>query len=349
MSSSSSIAISLLSEADQPGLDCAYMADTVEDVLTHVALTPLASLDTDLSDASRKLLLHDVLPHRAVIESASDAVEIEGSGVVFTLSSMDATGFAYNVQVAGVLAGAAVDCDIDFTVSATMFAVEENGKSHASSVSTSIGVSVFAIADIPDVMANPFARTTEDAFARLVLTPALVLDTDLSVSRSGCSLPQPSPDCRCGSLGDLGGFTFASVSGSTSSVSFATYTISMGGSGFLSHQVLTSHSVSVAVQCDADFTLGFGVVAVEENGKDTHRSTSTSIGILVRADADVPLVQSDSTTQTSEDMPVKMSVTPVVGSDTDFSDALRKLVMCAGAVLVRAQRLRWPLEGYGVS
>eukprot|EP00736_Rhodelphis_marinus_P008888 Rmarinus@m.22865 len=335
-SSTVSVGVHVLAAPDAPAVDATATAMTNEDVPVGLSVTPIAGRDTDGSDVLRKLTISGVVPNGlaqltvnvSVVATSQLSIASDNGGEVYTLSSVLSNGFTGSRAIEGLHVADAANSDIDFTLSVTIMAVEENGKVGAESTSNSIGVAVSAVADVPGLTVSAEETTVEDMWVALSLSPKTGEDTDLSDALRKLYVSSSVSPIDSGS-----GVSFQSGAAGTTMEQRGehVYTLtSLSATGFSASLAIASQSVLAAAECDSDFTLGIRVAAIEENGHSESRSPEESIGVSVHALSDPPVVKTAAgLLATTEDSLVQLELTPGFGADTDSSDALRKLVLAS--------------------
>eukprot|EP00736_Rhodelphis_marinus_P009552 Rmarinus@m.20654 len=309
-STSLSVGVYLSAEADSPLLSVPVSSATTEDICVAVRATADLVSDTDESERLRKMFTVPVpvgLTVGSIVHTKSIVL-----GSVFTLS-MSGSGFAEGDLITGLSASGAVETDVDFTVTLSVVSVETNGLDEVESPSFSVALFLSANADVPSHAAVS-TETTEDVSVALLFTPQLLLDTDASERLRKLRLQGTRTGC-----------TFHSMWMTDSSLAGPSYTLSMQNSGYALNALLSSFSVSGAVQSDIDITLIVSFLAVEENMYDEESSTTSTIGIVYIADVDAPSVSLLPTTWATEDVQTTLLVSPQVGIDSDSSEEYRSI------------------------
>eukprot|EP00736_Rhodelphis_marinus_P003755 Rmarinus@m.15012 len=195
-----------------------------------------------------------------------------------------------------------------------------NGKDSIDSTTVSTAVLISGLADKPGLLATAVTTTTEDVAVNTAYTPYLIQDTDNADRLRKMSVFGVVPH-------GMSKVSFFSANDDTVALKEdSVYTLtSLAEAGFESGLRINALSVLGAADCDVDFTLSTIVTSVESNNKDTSNSDISTVGVKLAAAPDVPAILLTHVAQALEDTPTQVDLTPVVGDDTDFSDALRKV------------------------
>eukprot|EP00736_Rhodelphis_marinus_P007041 Rmarinus@m.7937 len=318
-STTQSIGIVVNAEIDPPTITISPTTTTTEDQTVKMLVTPSVDLDsgTDQEPWYARKLISNPFFAKSTFGSLTSSSSSVGGGV-YTLTGLSATSFDWSLMPAYSISSA-VQCDVDFTVTLKTVQVNEDDKSELSSTTASLGISISAESDQPSVTVNPSTSVSEDVTVQLIITPDIGFDTDLSDSIRKMYVSGVVPN-------GLGKLTFSNTGATSELRSTPRYTVTHNGAtGFAWTDRVSQQSVLGATACDVDFTLTARVVAVEENKlKDTIESTTRSIAVVISAVADQCALATTMATQVVEDTAVQVIVTPTIGQDTDWSDAIRK-------------------------
>eukprot|EP00735_Rhodelphis_limneticus_P013892 TRINITY_DN7853_c0_g1::TRINITY_DN7853_c0_g1_i1::g.23729::m.23729 TRINITY_DN7853_c0_g1::TRINITY_DN7853_c0_g1_i1::g.23729 ORF type:complete len:626 (-),score=61.12 TRINITY_DN7853_c0_g1_i1:3-1880(-) len=279
-----------------------------EDLAIALGLTPTYALDTDGSNRLRKVAIPSLASGLRLSGPASSTSTVISGAYTVTSSA----GFT-SAAMAGVSVSPSAQCDIDFTLSVLLVAVEENGKSSSLSTSGSVGTSVAAVADAPTISTATPKLWTEDSTFGLTVTPGSSIDTDSSEFLSKLSIK--------GSVRQ-----YHSMSGTSSTYLSSSFTITASGTGFKPAASVAGLSASPTVQCDINFTMTLRAISTELNAA-SQSAISGTIGVSLTAVIDTPALSIAQPTAWTEDMKIAMLATPSRGIDTDQSERLRKLTI----------------------
>eukprot|EP00736_Rhodelphis_marinus_P007964 Rmarinus@m.10421 len=286
----------------------------LEDKRIPVLLTPFLGADTDLSEAFRSIVLSS-FPSSAVLVAGSGWAVTNTENTEFKLTDTDGVYLADSVSVPLLSVRAASQCDIDFTLSATVSAAEA-GNSYedaATSLLHPFGLGVRGVCDDPELSLVSDTNAMEDAQLVIPVTPMYGADTDLSEVLSTFY-----------AWGGLPGSTFVpqgsvAVSPRASENDPDVITATIGG--FTPQEELESLVLQLSQQCDADFTLSVSLRSSELNEGSVASSSNSSVGVVVSPVTDSPTWAALASTETDEDVSVMMAWTPFL-SDTDYSERL---------------------------
>eukprot|EP00735_Rhodelphis_limneticus_P011373 TRINITY_DN4463_c0_g1::TRINITY_DN4463_c0_g1_i1::g.7365::m.7365 TRINITY_DN4463_c0_g1::TRINITY_DN4463_c0_g1_i1::g.7365 ORF type:complete len:953 (-),score=201.61,sp/Q61555/FBN2_MOUSE/37.79/6e-29,sp/Q61555/FBN2_MOUSE/40.35/1e-28,sp/Q61555/FBN2_MOUSE/43.75/2e-27,sp/Q61555/FBN2_MOUSE/35.96/9e-27,sp/Q61555/FBN2_MOUSE/39.35/7e-25,sp/Q61555/FBN2_MOUSE/38.22/1e-24,sp/Q61555/FBN2_MOUSE/38.55/6e-24,sp/Q61555/FBN2_MOUSE/36.48/9e-24,sp/Q61555/FBN2_MOUSE/36.59/1e-21,sp/Q61555/FBN2_MOUSE/40.97/2e-21,sp/Q61555/ len=316
------IGILLDAVSDVATMSAAPYTAVSEDMSVLLTLTPQFVQDTDGSDTMRQIMFTG---HPLGLSFATLSTFLsfpDPPPLPFTVTA-SGTGYASRRRVNGLSIVPSPDCDVDFTFTGSVVSTESNGYDVIPSLHVcNIPVLVSAVADSLVLnLATEVAFSSEDVVVKILSTPSLI-DTDHSESLFKLTLSRLPMAASFSRIRSSSMRVMDTVTGR--------YTVTAAGTWFARDEAYRAFSITPISQCDIDFAITIRQYGIEANRRDTN-SVYVTMDIRVECVPDLPtLLPPKQATVISEQQSQFITLTPVLGLDTDRSESLSQIVFTHG-------------------